>query len=185
MHAYCCGRRTLSVELLCASIAVAVICARWSCSVRLLLWPLYALGGASVCAYCCGRHKRSVKLLCAPVVAVLRARWSCCACLILLLPSYTLSGAAVRAYCGRRTHSVELLCMPVVAIVHTWWSCCACSLLTIDGLSNGSAWESAWYPGEAHRGWLNRFLSLFFLSLVDALFLLCPWFSHEVFFTRL
>jgi len=31
--------------------------------------------------------------------------------------------------------------------------------------------------------WLNRFLSLFFLSLVDALFRLCPWFSQEVFNT--
>jgi hypothetical protein len=27
------------------------------------------------------------------------------------------------------------------------------------------------------------FLSLSFLSLEDALFLLCPWFSHEVFYT--
>ena len=31
---------------------------------------------------------------------------------------------------------------------------------------------------------VNRFfLSLSFLSLVDALFLLCRWFSHEVFYT--
>jgi len=30
---------------------------------------------------------------------------------------------------------------------------------------------------------MNRFLSLSFLSLVDALFLLCLWFSQEVFYT--
>ena len=60
-------------------------------------------------------------------------------------------------------------------------------MLTMDRFSYGSAWKSAWYPGEvsgeAHGGWLTGFLSLSFLSLVDALFLLCSWFSHEVFYS--
>jgi len=47
-------------------------------------------------------------------------------------------------------------------------------------LSNGSTWESTWYPGEAsgeaRTGGQTGILSLSFLSLVDALFLLCPWF---------
>jgi len=38
-------------------------------------------------------------------------------------------------------------------------------------------------PVKHLAGGLTGFLSLSFLSLVDALFLLCPWFSHEVFYT--
>ena len=37
MCAYCCGRRTRSVELLCAPIVVVVVRARWSCCARPLL----------------------------------------------------------------------------------------------------------------------------------------------------
>ena len=42
----------------------------------MMLWPLYALGGAAVRA-CCGRHLCSVELLCAPDVdvAVVHVRW--------------------------------------------------------------------------------------------------------------
>ena len=36
--------------------------------------------------------------------------------------------------------------------------------------------------GETRGGWLNRF-SFPLSFLVDALFLLCPWFSHQVFYT--
>ena len=70
-RAYCCyGRRTRSVELLCAPIVMAVVRARWSrCARLLLLWPSYALGGAAVRA-CCGRRARPVmlELLCVPIV---------------------------------------------------------------------------------------------------------------------
>jgi len=56
----------------------------------------------------------------------------------------------------------------------------------MDRLSNASAWESAWYPGEAPgeaRGsWLGGF-SFPLLSLADALSLLCPWVSDEVFYS--
>jgi len=75
--------------------------------------------------------------------------------------------------------------MPIVeAVVRTRWSCCVRPLLTINrptDLSEAPAWESAWYPGEAPGesggSWLTVFLSLSLLSLEDALFLLCPWFS--------
>jgi len=57
----------------------------------------------------------------------------------------------------------------------------------MDRSSIGSAWELAWYPGEAsgeaQADGSTGFLSLSLISLVDALFLLCPWFSHEVFYT--
>ena len=60
-------------------------------------------------------------------------------------------------------------------------------LLTIDRPSEVPAWESAWYPGEAPGesggSWLTFFLSLSLLSLEDALFLLCPWFSLQGFYT--
>jgi len=102
------------------------------------------------------------------------------------VPLYALARAAVRTYCyGRRTCLVELLCAPIVeAVVRTRWSCCVRPLLTINrptDLSEAPAWESAWYPGEAPGesggSWLTVFLSLSLLSLEDALFLLCPWFS--------
>ena len=45
----------------------------------------------------------------------------------------------------------------------------------------------AWYPGEAsgeaQADGSTGFLSLSLIPLVDALFLLCPWFSHEIFYT--
>ena len=62
-------------------------------------------------------------------------------------------------------------------------------MLTTGRFSYGSACESAWYLGkffgvERVAGGYAGFLSLSFLfSLEDALFLLCPWFSHEVFYT--
>jgi len=37
-------------------------------------------------------------------------------------------------------------------------------------------------PVKNIAGGSTGFLSLSFLSLEDALFLLCPWFSHEVFY---
>ena len=57
----------------------------------------------------------------------------------------------------------------------------------MDRSSIGSAWELAWYPGEApgeaQADGSTGLLSLSLISLVDALFLLCPWFSHEGFYT--
>ena len=56
----------------------------------------------------------------------------------------------------------------------------------MDRSSIGSAWELAWYPedasSKAQADGLTGFLSLSLISLVDALFLLCPWFSYEVFY---
>jgi len=56
----------------------------------------------------------------------------------------------------------------------------------MDRSSIGSAWELAWYPGEAsgeaQADGSTGFLSLSLISLVDALLLLCLWFSHEGFY---
>jgi len=60
-------------------------------------------------------------------------------------------------------------------------------MLTMGRFSYGSAWESAWYPGEAsgeaHGGWFEQvfFPSPFFLWWMHSFS--CPWFSHEVFYT--